>query len=559
MSYRRLSSPQVRTLIEHVVRGVEGYGHAGNAAAKTEELAAFFVRLCRGQRRMDGRLLTRVGEPVDPEDLKPHWIKLPGLLDGEPWRHWVLVQSYAQAKDSSMRAYLKMLGDWPHDVGWANRALGHVKIIKVKPEVEGWSDEPETWSEITFISQENMTDEDVRYVQGARVHSVHADEMPQHGVWGEVRARRIANRKLLKVITATPEFKHEWQPFWEDFRACANVVVRGRIRVQWSVDDNRALSREDIELRKQDYLQGDGTKGPLYEARVRGDHCDVSASCPFPYEPMDRMLKTCAPGRLDTYIVREASEAAPDVLEARAFVERWVEYNRRHRYLIVADTSRGIDDGKHDPSELQVWDWTEPMLAARYGMRSGVGGYLDEDALALLADMLGREYGDALQDWEVTGGYGVQYGATLRRLNYPNLSRDDKTLSPGVLAPSFGWVASATTNGEIVNALVNGLNGGTFKCWSADAVQQWRDVRMAKDGTTPGVKRNARHHREAMICAGRALHVIQTKAAVPIMEKQADPGMEAALRRDFGRRIELPSRAGRRGRGLTEIFRPEMP
>ena len=94
--------------------------------------------------------------------------------------------------------------------------------------------------------------------------------------------------------------------------------------------------------------------------------------------------------------------------------------------------------------------------------------------------------------------------------------------------------------------------------WSGDVVRQWKDVRMAKDGTTPGVKKGARHHRESMICAGRALHWIQTRAALPIPEARVEDPMRAALRKDFGRPVALPSRNGRRGRGLTEIFRPEL-
>jgi len=350
LKYRRLSSPQVRTLIEHVVRGIEGYGHAGNGAAKTEEFAALFTRMCRGQTTMDGRLLTRVGEPVDPADLLPHPIALPGFMDGEAWRHWVLIQSYSQAKDSSMRAYRKVLGRWPHEIGWVNKALGHVKMLKVKPELAGWSDDPETWSEITFISQENMTDEDVRHVQGARVHSVHFDEMPLMAVLREVRARRIANRPLYKVTTATPEYKPEWEEMFEDFRTCKDVVVRGRIRVQWSVDDNRALSLEDIELRKQDYLDGSGEKSDLYDARVAGDHCDVSGACPFPHKPMDRLLAQCQNGRLETVELRKAptDPDAPDyrdILPSRAVIERWLAPDPLHSYLITNDTSRGIDDG----------------------------------------------------------------------------------------------------------------------------------------------------------------------------------------------------------------------
>lgn len=558
--YRRVSSPQVRLVLESVAAGVEAYAHAGNSAAKTEELAALFVRMCRGQARFDARLMGRPGDPNAPAEVAPHWIDLPGLIDGEPWRHWVLVNTYDQAKDSSMRAYRRVIGRHPHTIGWIDRSTGKIKLIRIKP--DGWhSDDPETWSEITFISQENMTDEDVRTVQGARVHSVHGDEMPKEAVWREVRARRIANRKLYLAIGATPEYKPEWEWCLEDFRGAFMSPLRGRIRVQWSVDDNRALSLADIEARKQSYLKGSGEKSDLYDARVDGEHVDVSGKCPFPVKPIVRMLEGCQRGRIDTIVLREGPkhEWEPDyrdILPSSVEIERWLPYERTHAYLIVNDTSRGIDDGEHDPGELQVWDWTEGMLVARFGQREGLGGYLDEDSQAILADILGREYGNALVDCEVNGGFGVQFFLTLRKLRYPNLAHDDRSIAPGVVRDDYGWVASATTNGEIVNAIIRGLNEDSFLCWSRDVLNQWADVREDSRGRPASVAKNRRHHREAMICAGRALHTIQSRPAPVVRLRQNQTDFALALRKDFGRDVVGPKRTGRQ---RTEIFRGDAP
>jgi len=556
-------------LVEHIARGVEGYGHAGNAAAKTAELCALFLRMARHQRRFDARLMGREGDPSAPPERDPYWIDLPGPpADGEAWRHWVLVQSYSQAKDSSMAAYRKLLGRWPHKIGWLDRGLGHIKLIKVRP--ENWPyDDPETWSQITFISQENMTDEDVRFVQGARLHSAQMDEIGLMSVWREIRARRIANAELYLGIGATPEYKHEWEEFYDDFRECLGRVVRGRIRVQWSVRDNRALRLEDIEKRVESYLLGSGKKSDLFDARVAGEHVDVSGSCPFPDEPMDRMLNGggahlgCRPGRLDKIVLRAApkSDLEPDyrdILPAHAYWERWLPYEPTHSYLLVADTSRGIDDPTHDPAELELWDWTEPMVVGRFGMRDGVGGYLDEESLAILADKIGREYGNAMIDCEVTGQFGVQFILTLRKLGYPNLAHDDRALRPGDPAANYGWVANATSNGEIVNALINGLSNDLFQCWSRDMVLQWKDVREDEQGRPANVRKGARHHREAMVCAGRALHWITTRPAPKILAARRAMGIEAALRRDFGRRIPLPGRdVLRKQVKRPQIFRPQ--
>jgi hypothetical protein len=543
LRYRRISSAPVRQAIEWMLKGVLTYLHGGNSSGKTEGLADPFVRLCRGQPSMDGRLMTRAGEDVDPEDEIPRIITLPGLRNGEAWRHWVLVQSYDQAKDSSMRAYRKLVGKHPHDISWL--AKGLPKRIRVKPDV--WnSDDPETWSEIT-----GMTDEDVQRVQGARVHSIHCDEMPLLSILEELLNRADANTDLLFAITATPEYKHEWEPILNMFLACYGRPVGGRARIQCPVTENRALSFQHLNK------IWDRNKGAtLFKARWDGEHVDVSGGCPFPYAPIERLLTKCQPGRTERYILREGDEES-DVQYAEALVERWLPYNPRHRYLGIADTSRGIDDGKHDPCELQIWDWTEPMMVCRYGMRAGVGGYLDEDALAILANMLGREY-KAMIDWEVVGGWGMQFGATLRKLRYPNLAHDDRTLSPGVIMKEYGWNANPNTNAEIVAALQKGLNDASFKIWSADAVSQWKDVREDEKGRPANVRKGARHHRESMVCAGRALHWIQTRSAGVVPEFEVENDMETALRQSFGRKIEIPSMRGRVGRGLPEIFRPDL-
>ena len=565
LRYRRMSSPQVRTLIEFCARGVEGYGHAGNAAAKTEELAAFFVRMCLGQTRFDARLMGRRGDPSAPPETEPHWIDLPGLQNGEVWRHWVLVQSYDQGKDSSMRAYRRVLGRWPHRIGWLDKGRGIVKLIQIKPDVEGWSDDSETWSEITFISTDGMTDEDVKYVQGARIHSCHQDELGPMSVWREVRARRIANQYLYLCTTATPEYKHEWEEQFEDFRECYFREVRGRVRVQWSVRDNRALSLEDIEARVQSYLKGNGSKSDLYDARVAGEHVNAAGSCPFPTEPLRAMLAECRGGRLEDVTIRRAPEHEwdddlRDILPASATIERWFAVQPLHSYLMTADTSRGIDDSKHDPCELEIWDWTSDphLLVLRFGMRAGHGGYLDEESLAILADKLGREHNDCRIDPEVAGNFGVPFIHTLRKLRYPNIGHDDRGRDPAAgIDEQYGWNANPTTNGENVNALIEGLNNVRFLCWSADVLNQLLDVREDEKGRPANVRKGARHHREAMVCAGRALHVMLTTPAPAIMQARKRLGIEAALRKDFGREVPRPGRPMLSGRKSTAIYRPK--
>ena len=549
LAYRRMASLAQRQAIENISRGTEVYWHAGNGSGKTEGLAHLFVAMVQGRKRIDGRLMTRPGTAREPKDDEPYWIDLPGLINGEPWRHWVLVNGFDQAKDSSMRAYRKLLGDWPHEIGWVDPKKGTVKLLKVRP--QGWkNDDPASWSEITFISQEGMTEEDVKRVQGARINSAHGDEMPKENVWREVRARRDANQKIYLGIGATPEFESEWRWCLEDFQGCFGAPTAGRVRFQSSMRDNRALSLQDIADRIASY-KGDS----LAEARIDGKHCNISGACPFPVEPLERMLAGCQEGRIELIEIREKPpfDYLPDyrdILPSSAFIERWLAPDPYHSYLITNDTSRGIDDGKHDPCEMEVWDWSEPMLVLRFGMRNREGGFLDEDSLAILADRIGRQYGNAMIDVEVAGQWGQQFILTLRKLRYPNIAHNDRTVRPGVVEQEYGWKATPSANGEIVNALIKGLSEDSFCCWSKDVVQQWMDVREAADGNTPTTVKGARHHRESMICAGRALHWIQTRPAPRVVRPTVPTGFDAALRHSFGRDIRKRAVPG----GRTGIF-----
>jgi len=566
LRFRRFSSPQVRDLIRWVAQGVEGYGHAGNGAAKTDELSAFFLRLCRGQREIAGINAELLPSRDGVRDGPGEPILLPGLRNGEPWHHWVLIQSWDQGKDSTMLAYRRLLGQWPHEIGWLDRARGVIKLIRVKP--DGWaSDDPATWSSITFISQEGMTDEDSRYVQGARIDSAQGDEMPKESVWREVRMRARANQILYLAIGATPEYKPEWEWCFEDFRPCLMRVVGGRVRVQWSVEDNRALSHDDL-LRRWEKLGGtpedfgdvdkEGKRDPLIAARWNGVHVDITGKSPFlrQRKQLDRLLADARHGRFETLALRNSDEASDAegrmILPVSARIERWLPYNPTHAYLGVADTSRGIDDPDYDPCEFQLWDWTDAMCVARFGQVDGVGGYLDEDSLAILADLLGRQYGGALIDGEVNGGFGVQFFLTLRKRGYPNLAHDDRSLKPGGLSDSYGWAATATANAEHVNAIIKGLSEDSFLCWSPDMVRQWLDVTERPDGRSTQVRRGVRHHREAMICAGRALHLIQTRPAPTVIQRREEVGLARALKHDFGRDIR---RKPGQSRGTPELYR----
>lgn len=551
LRFRRLSSLGQRRLFQHVAAAVEVYAHAGNAAGKTEAACHLALTFCRGIRRVDGRLMVRPGEEADELSTEPCWIDMPaGATPGNPWHHWCLVTSYDQAKLSSVRAFRRLLGRWPHKIGWVDKSRGTVKTIRVKP--DGWeSDDPTTWSEITFISQENMTDDDVAYIRGARVNSVQSDESPLEFVWREIRARADANLELYLWIGYTPEKKPEWEWLLDDFRACYESPANGRVRIQWSVDENRALSEKDLAKRRARYA-GD----ELFEARWNGEHVDVSGQSPFRRQrpQLVKLLDHCRSGRMEKITLRTAPPPGElddrEVLPEWCWIERWFPRDPYTSYLLTIDPSRGIDDDDHDPCELEVVSWPGAELVCRFGQRNDHGGYLDADSIGILADILGRQYNDAYVDIETNGGFADGALLTLRKRRYPNLAHDDVTDTPGQILKPYGWSTSASTLGEMISAIQEALKSGALAVWSRDVIQQLLDVVETPDGK-PTTRRGARHHREAMICLGRALHLIATRRAPVRKERTTETTMAKTLEQSFGRPVVKPRK---KRRGFTEAF-----
>lgn len=549
LRFRRMSSVAQRRLFEYAAAGLEVAWRAGNQGGKTYGGAHLGVALARGLRRIDGRLMHRPGEEPDPADDAPHWIELPELE--QPTRWWVLVRSYDQAKDSSMKAYRELLGRHPHSIAWLDKAGGKVKTLRVK--YEGCeSDHPDDWSEITFVSQENVSEDDVQKFTGARLDGVHADEPPDMHIWREMRARGQANRRFFRWVTFTPIYREQWEQLKADFDGCYENPTGGKVEIRSSVEDNRALSREHLEALRVSW-QAD-PKG-LFRARWDGDYVDVTGGSPFHLRHLERWAGRARPGKIVKVNLRkirvarepEEEDGREPVVARSLAVEMWRPREKLRPYLLVVDPSRGIDDPEHDPGAFIVGTWSEP-----WEIVCAHTSYANAYSLGFGAGLVGRYYNAARVDVEMNGGYGDPALLALRRMRYPNIGHEDFARDPGRLDKRMGWNTNPTSRGEMIAAIQEQMEEDTVAVWSKAITGQLAGVREDRRGKAAGKGRN---HDEFMICLGRYLHIVTTVPAPKLYERRGDTGFEAALRKDFGRPIQVRRRSGRVSRATPEAFR----
>jgi hypothetical protein len=486
----RLTGVQKR-VIRAACSGLEVYWRSGNWGGKTTGGALLGVSLSQGKSEIDG-------------------VPLPSFE--MPAHGWVMMRSYKQGGPSVLAAYRKALADWPHEIGWINKRLEYAGMIWVKP--EHWTnDEPESWSKITFASQENT---DVAL--GGRLDWVHADEPPIEETWREIRKAGVKSRGFVAFITATPLKASEWGWLESDFEGCRDQPKNGRLLIVSSVYDNMAgppaygaLLPEVIHDLEEKY-EGD----PLKRARLYGDPIDVTTACPFDAGALERWRRRCVPGikeaifvqsKIDNPIGRQRAEI---ILE----VEKWGEADPDDTYYITADLASGVDSPIHDPLCLHVWARRARSLRLVYN------GYVNPYGLGWLAGLLSVRFnsplGPALHDPENNSGYIDQYleglSDCLATKNLPlNISRQQYKHKPGTWAPKLGYHQDQRTRHSLINAWMRALIDDDCDIRSVQVVDCLAHCEIDAKGNVA-----ARHgyHDEHLICGGRALDVLNTKGAI---------------------------------------------
>lgn len=474
------ASPIHRQVAEHVSNGVECHHRAANYGGKTQGGAALAASFLRDTGGLGGVRLPKFGRPTVGA---------------------VLVSSYDGQVDSSQKAVTDWVGDHPHEISWVNRGKNVIGTLWVKP--DHWrSDDPQTWSRLTFFSQENSSEDSIK---GQRWDFVWADEPPVEAFWREAR-----KNARYRWITETPIHQAEWEWLQNDFDGCLGTPYRGRVELVSKLSDNSFLTPQQLKEKEDEY------RGDLHwRARMFGEYVNLDGSCPFgsEYPRLEQLLAWAEPG--------EEWELDPRV-------ETWRDRDPSESYMVLLDPSVGIAPREGDKGGDACCMWVIAMRA-----QAGVAryfGWIPPHELARMGRKAAEYYNTALLVPEVNG-IGE---AMLPELNdYPNLFREyalerlDKTLSG-----RFGWVQTESTKAAIIGSLKQALADSGLDIPSAQAVKSLMAIRLDQRGK---VVRPPGQNHEDMILLGMASYIL------------AHPAYQLA-----------PRYAEREPRSLTEQFQQAM-
>ncbi|HXJ68252.1 MAG TPA: hypothetical protein VNM39_05055, partial [Verrucomicrobiae bacterium] len=371
---------------------------SGHKAGKTHIGVAIDIALARGKRELAG-------------------IPLPAL--GTPNAGVVTVLDFKQQRLSVQPKFLELIGNWPHHAEWNGETL---TSLRIKPDGMR-SNDPRDWSSTLFVSAKNTASG-----TGFRGQRYLCDEPPPMWLLRELRKMGEASGMVVGVIAATMLKRSQWFPLRPDYPVemegkWANGFLRLRAPAfnPENLDDtsigNRFLTRRDKEKLLEQYAND-----PDRDARIYGLEIDTTGASPFRriFDELRRWLERCTDGETlpwevtrEILTVRDGRTTVTEVVE----VEVWEEYDPRCVYRVIVDLSMGIDDGLHDPCEVDVFNMTRRTQAARYS------GYLGEFGTGVLAAGLEKRYGTALTDPDMSGGYGLRFMAGYRAAGGKNLHR----------------------------------------------------------------------------------------------------------------------------------------
>lgn len=493
------ASEAQRKTAEYFLQRIMVHHRAANKAGKTHGLAAPVVACARMEKSVGG-------------------LKLPRFI--RPPVFGVLVQSHKQQIHSSQKAYLDLVGDWPHECTWVRK--GVVDTIFVRP--RDWPNENiETWGQIVFFSQDSA---DPDSIQGQRWAGVHADEPPVEQYWREA----IKNAPMAG-ISETPVDESEWGWLRKEFDGCLNRVVAGRIELTSSVYDNRFLPKWEIKMLEDRYIGPDkeNPSDPYWEARLYGKYCDVVGSTPWGKRGFSRLqdlISRCEPG-----IKRMVRIPGYGEME----IEEWFTCKSDENYILSADLAEGIDDDEHDPLEFLVGSRTEPLHIVRYS------GYDDAANVGSLSASLADGFNDALIDFDATGGYGQAFARGLqeyRSFSHPNgyrkVTRQETTLKPGKVSEQWGYKVTPGLRADCISAIRGWLDmppadgDRLFRTWSRETLESLSKIKIVKlPGGGTKIMSSGRNHDEAMFVLGRFLIL---NGSTRVLERRVESPAEHARR-----------------------------
>ena len=497
----RWAGDSQKKVAEYVSLGMEVHHRAAGYSGKTRGMAAWVVAFCRGMRELDG-------------------VKLPVLARAATGT--ILVPSYKQQVESSQKAYLELLGDWPHEISWLRS--GVVDTLLIQPDNAAGT--PSTqWSKITFRSQESGTPDNYR---GQREDFCHADEPPVKSYWDEA----LKNARFL-CITETPIKKSDWEWIKERFEGTLNRPASGRVEVLSRLRDNGYLSPQKIEE-----LTNRFSGNELEDAYLLGEYVDLEGTSPFAqwYKTLTRWKERVKPAKTVWLTVRVDNGGS-----IRLPVEVWEEAKAQERYYIPLDPSRGLPGS--DPACIHVWRKSTSTLVARFGHRADLplSGKCTPYTLGSLGAALHRIYNQALTEPEITGGWGDAVLLGLRQNGCGNIGHDGDVPSRKT-SKSEGFETTGGSKPLYMAAIQRALDEDSATIYSADCLASISNIRQSENGRWEEVRQHGsgKPHGEDVILAGRALHVIGRfgkGVPKPVLPYTVDDFMQRAMgkisRRDY--------------------------
>lgn len=463
---------------EHGYRGPidELHARAGNKGGKTLTAAAYVLACMQKRSFLDGVRL-------------PWWHGRVEALCG--------VLDYKQQLLSVQPAYLRLLGSWPHKAKYTGEYLAS---LYVRP-TEWNSDDHTTWSVMHFLSQENK-----RSGIGARADIVHFDEPPVMAILRELRKAGHSGRRSLIVISETPEHRREWAPLREDYGDCPRDTIQ-------RVDEERAEVRWNL-LELPDWIypahekakivrkyKGDVLYGDDGGARVFGDYMNTEGACPFDIEVLTQMLAECTGPKINSWSVPRETTDGVARNESINF-EVWRAPKSGRRYRLDIDPASGVNDGGHNPAELQISEEDSGDLCARWN------GYLSPYSVGVLAAGLALQYNRALVDVETNDNFGVTVVKGLWACRYGNIAHEVKPLEPGKISQTVGWRATEATRADIIGSTqrwIDDYRAGVkyAVCPSAAVIHSIINTELDARGKIVAIQ--GIDHGEGMVLNGRKL------------------------------------------------------
>jgi len=521
-----------RLACRYHAQGLETLLRGSNDAAKTGTGSAIVTAILEGKKSLNG-------EPLPDVPMPAVW--------------WVLVQSYKQQVDASQAWVLRWLGDHPHRL--VNGAKGYVEHIFIATPLCSHSAEDmskagfrcKTCSKLVFHCAESPSG------IGGKIDGVWADEPPDEDTWREMRRRGRGNRIFYKLITATPVEKKWWHWMPADFHQVERKPRDGRVEVRATMDDNRFLLPA-VKAQKIADTKGD----PRERARLYGDYVDLKGESPFPPERLEIWLKRCRPPRIERVSIEAERQGADD--EVRAHVQCAVQifhpYEREEHYVGVVDSATFLrldhrtglvatawtNEGSSlrnvpDPCGIHIYARRKPRLAMRFV------GYTGAYGIGSLAAKMAVRYGNALIDTDLSGGHGDPAVRALRDAGYFRLHRNNPISSrPGGGSSELGFKMNASNRAEMVASIQQALLNDSVLIESEDCIRSFMAVTyvMTPSGKErPEASYGAKD--EDMICAGRALHLMQTLMLPPLPQRiERDPVLAALgiIREPTVRRVQ---------------------